>query len=884
MLVGYTQRGENGMLRWNIIALAAGLLFLQTWTVSCQEPEWLMRIPKYFRLKGGASDFVVDRRRNAVLFDGGAYDTYVTYDHGATWQTIFDWRMFYADLANKWHIDDLGRWYFQGRVYLKVPLGLVTEDAGQSFRYLNADSTSSFSPRYFFTDFRMVRPSTVYYNLLRYNASDSNRGVYRGLYSSCDAGMTWNMANPIGNFEGSNSLHPIEPGKILLSTYDFSLELNTCSLAFDTVKVDVGNLAYRLPNSTIIQPLANGAQRGINIFRSDTDTLPQRIEYYTIPGTNIEEQLRMSHSGRVNDTLVICTARNGVIGLYGMQSGFRFLDIPPYYHKEQQVVDVGLLGDLLLCRTYIPTGTSIGGDRWQVYNVRTGAHKIYDRPGSNTAMSLMRQQIDMFDCQRVVPFTDSVWMVTHGQGELMRTSDAGRTWSMVDNIVREERWGHAWVPIKRLYSRGNGNMSLLTDRNRLLVNSSDSETWNIAHPGPFNHVLRYVGYGDSNRVAYGEDHSGRLRHRYGPSTVYFHDKDTMWLTGDVVQRFATTGEFIDTVLPRRSRFLKRISPLVIASAMDSLYFTFNEGKEWIYVGYTLPKSVSGKDTLLSAVGDIVVADDGGIIVGLRGIRTVDTLLQVVDSIPGGLVRSIDNGVSWVRINSDIPHGLYVTALQKLPSGTLLCFAAEVSVDPTAPGGRYNAKDIFGRHFKLRDADIYRSTDHGQSWNKVFQFPDSVHLPATDMRFMMFPDGRLMALHPSAGVAISANDGRTWSIGDPLNIGDPIVNDVVFTDDGYAHLATDEGYAKILIDNIVGVHQPTSVSGALQTYVSRDGQLRISSELMPTSLTIYALDGRSVLQHQDIAGFSTVNVSAISSGIYIVVAGFGSSVQTALVNF
>lgn len=871
------------MLRHSTIVLVIGLLLLQTSSASCQEPEWLMKIPKYWRLKVGAPQFVIDRMRNAMLFSGGAYDTYVTYDLGATWKTVFDWRMFYADLGGNWHIDDLGRWYYNGNVYLKFPISLVSEDAGQSFRYLIADSTI---PLYYGTGrYRMVRPSTVFYDWLNLPTSDTRRG----LYSSCDAGRTWNVTRPQGNFWGQSHLHPIEPGKILVSTYELALEFNTCSLAFDTVAVDSKNLAYRLPNGTIIQPLtlSYGTQRGINIFRSATDTLPQRIEYYTIPGTNTEQQLRISHSGRVNDTLVICTARNGVIGLYGMSAGFRFLDIPPYYHKEQQVVDAGLLGDLLLLRTYIPTGTSVGGDRWQVYNVRTGEHKIYNRPGSTTAIGLMALQYNMFDSQRVVPFTDSVWMVTHGQGELMRTSDAGRTWRMVDNIVRDEQWGHTWIPIKRLFSRGDGTMAVLTERNRLMLNTPNSNTWEIVHPGPFTHEIHFSTAGSGKQIGYGEDYIGRLRHRYGPSTVYFNSTDTLWLTGEVVRRFTATGEFIDTILPRRSRFLKRISPLIVASAMDSLYFTFNGGKDWVYVGYDIPKAVFGRDTVSAAVGDLVVADNGNIIAGLRGIRTFDTLGNVIDSIPGGLVRTTDNGDSWARVGTDVPQGLYVTSLQKLPGGTLLCFAADVTVDPviaTARDGpkRVSPHEIVGSNFKLGYSYIYRSTNHGTSWNRVFVFSGREQMPSTDMRFMMMPDGRVMALHPSAGIAISRTDGLTWSIGDPLNIGNPIINDVVFTDDGYAHLATDEGYARILIDNIVGVHQPTSVSGALPTYVSRDGELRISSEQMPTSLTIYSLDGRSVFRYQDLGGFRAVDVSALSPGMYIVIAGFGDMTQTALV--
>jgi len=107
-----------------------------------QEPEWLFKVPKYFRLKGGSSVFVVDKMRKAILFDGGAYETYVTYDGGETWKTIFDMKMFFIDVATRWQIDEAGNWYYNGRVYGKQPINLVTDDAGETIRYLVADTNA----------------------------------------------------------------------------------------------------------------------------------------------------------------------------------------------------------------------------------------------------------------------------------------------------------------------------------------------------------------------------------------------------------------------------------------------------------------------------------------------------------------------------------------------------------------------------------------------------------------------------------------------------------------------------------------------------------------------------------------------------------------------
>jgi hypothetical protein len=147
------------------------------------------------------------------------------------------------------------------------------------------------------------------------------------------------------------------------------------------------------------------------------------------------------------------------------------------------------------------------------------------------------------------------------------------------------------------------------------------------------------------------------------------------------------------------------------------------------------------------------------------------------------------------------------------------------------------------------------------------------LPKTDIRFIDMPDGRTMALHPTFGVAITADDGVRWSVGDPLNIGNPEINDVAFTSDGYAHFATSEGYARLKVEDIVSVRQTEAgdAESDLRVHVTADGLVQASSMRTISSLAIFTTDGRQLDLVQGSATNLAVDISQAPNGVYLAVA-------------
>lgn len=851
-----------------------------------QEPEWLMRIPKYLRLKGGSSQFVVDHKRNGILFDGGSYDTYFTTDLGKTWKTIFEDRMFFADIATHWQIDDEGRWLFTGNVYKKIPVNIITEDAGDSFRWLFEDAFLERMGHRWEVPIRMYRPNVLFADVHLYGIE----GV--GYLSSCDGGRNWSTFVDSIRYQSQGTLNEVEPNRIQIDGPEWqSREYDPCTGSMELVGHRSTSRYYRMGDGTIVQTEVRG-QPNPKIYyfhpqSTDTTTISEVFE----PTSKKTLPVQVHESVRVNDTLALFFCRYGIIIQYTTHGGFTIVDIPPYTGEYTAVSDAGMYKNLILLATQVPEGDEAGSVRYTVINVSTGSVHTYRRVGPICLLPVNYSTHMVFSAQRLIPISDSLWWASPTHGELLWTSNAGATWQLFNDIPRNPQWGDAWIGVKRLFVTGSEQMAALTEFDKLLYGYGGRENWHVAVPRLFTHKItlpsNYRQAFTRSPITFGEDRQGDYRFRFGPSSILFQSPTTIWTSGDALCAFSLNGEFIDTILHRPVRFIKRVDTVIVVG-MHEVFYTFNEGKEWHPVGDLWPSAMINGEKVPAAIGDITRAANGNLVAGLRGTYIIDTNGVERDSLIGGITISTNNGRSWLRTSSGIDPNAYVTSLFTTRNGTLLAIASKCVVDPRlAPSfvewGIRPDPSLFANYARLSNTYIYRSTDHGRTWTFVRNLLERPLLPETEIRFVSMPDGRVMAVHPMYGIEVSNNNGVTWVTADPLNIGVPVINDIVFTDDGYAHIATNEGYVRLRIENIVKVSEQPPVAGTLRVHKTHQETLMIHAEQPPTQVRVFTLDGSEITNVVNPDGVREVALS-LARGVYIIVATTGSAMQSALIQW
>ena len=877
-----TRHATRGFCMTRLLVLALGCLLCSTQILLAQDPEWILKVPLYQRLKWGPTSFSVDQTRNTVLFNGGAYDTYATDDSGKSWRGVWDSKMFFIDDWPRWCIDGRGRWYYVARLYQYFNMSLASDDGGRTIRYLLPDSTS-LGRRLDYVE------STPYYIPPDALVFDATSRDAKRIYITTDAGRSFSNIIPITTLPfGEMRFKPIQSHVFgILDSDGGALEVDTRTGVVHRVDISSSDRYVRLRDSTVVQVRQEYVQ-----VRKPGSTSFTELRSYVDPATDSVRPLRTRKLIQLlNDTMAVIYGRYGEVFTYSVDIGLRVVSAPPARSNFQYVMAAGMFGDRFLVASYIPEGTSSEGLMYSLINVRTGATHVHARTGTTNPTAYTNEPGNE---QQIVPLTDSLWLAGLGGGEFLRTTNAGRTWTMVDNIARDPQWGDAWVGISRLFQQPDGSMILITDRDRVMMQASPTSPWEVTLLGPFMHRFLTPGathaYLNAQRT-YREDLGTRYRIRYGPSTLHAPTNDELWASGDAVVRYTRDGAFIDTVLQRRARFIKQVSPNITVAAMDSVYFTFNQGRDWVYVGYQLPSRITARDTARCAIGDMIMLDENTVIAGLRGITMVVDPLEPdepIDSIPGGLFVSTDKGDTWKRIGFGIDTTAYISALHRTPNGTLLCVASDMRINPwylDAADGVYRLYDrqrLQGIAFEHFGSSIYRSVDNGVTWSKVFDFGYRPSIGQTDIRFTEMPDGRILAIHPSFGIATSRNDGERWQVADPLNIGTPEINDVIFTPDGYAHLATSEGYVKILIDNIVSVRGNEPPQSKLRAFVLNNGQLRVSSENVIEQIELYAIDGRLMLTTSADSHIVNVPTSQITRGTYIIVAKTDAGLERVLV--
>lgn len=409
--------------------------------------------------------------------------------------------------------------------------------------------------------------------------------------------------------------------------------------------------------------------------------------------------------------------------------------------------------------------------------------------------------------------------------EVVRTLDLGSTWILSDTIDVKDLVP-AFLPM---------SSAVQTESGELLLQSG------------FDHLLRKEDDQWKERMQYLTTGHERVLER---KPTLFMDEDDVLVPGAMLLKLdPTTCAFVDTILPRRAMFMRRLSDDMLAAGNDSLWLSFTNKREWIYVpaGLTdVPPTQRGK------VSDVARLLNGDLLCAIRGVDSVDPagLRGILKR--GGITKSTDDGDTWSTIDS-LPEGMtHVTTLLTLPSGNVLAHCARVVNDPTSP--------------LVESAALLRSVDNGAQWTIVARdFRSNIPYPDMEPNIVQVANGAIVATMYSGNVVVSFDDGENWDVVDAPELGTTQVNNILLRRDGSLLISTDVGVGILRIPSVTAVDEHRSTSTIHQ--IAMDGVLHYQWKGAPATLTIRDLNGCTYAVHTAQTGDNRFDIANLVPGVY-----------------
>jgi hypothetical protein len=294
---------------------------------------------------------------------------------------------------------------------------------------------------------------------------------------------------------------------------------------------------------------------------------------------------------------------------------------------------------------------------------------------------------------------------------------------------------------------------------------------------------------------------------------------------------------------------------------DSLWITFNSGREWLNVSQTLTSPV---DNIRGQFSDATRTASGVLIAAIRGVDYKDTSGRRGVIRYGGIARSIDNGDTWKWI-TNLPDSMrFVTRVQRVNDSTVLAVAGRIAVDSAL-------NRTTGRFQSEVDASaILISNDEGVTWRvAVRDIRTGMQRGDHEPDICVLDNGVVLASLHSGFAFISTTSGRTWSLLDIAELGLGAVHGFWKEDNGEVIISTSVGAGYLRIPGVTSVDTvtpQTTVNSSIRAFVA-DRLLHLDVPSPQSHLRIMSVDGRCIAERRCDEGRVTIDLTHHPHGIY-----------------
>lgn len=778
-----------------ITCLTTSELRAQFTDTTIVKATWLHRLPDLdiwrSRNKGGFGNWLVaDTLRNRILYFGGADQCFWTTKPDSLWTPIYNLEWDVTPINLFW-IDMRGNYIFTGETTHWYYRTTISTDGGDTWRIYEPDSSL----------FRALGVEWDFFDRTEVMVTEAG-GLpvwdyscrYRAVVYSLDDGLTYDSILMPESYlrtktqSGYKSWPQTTPEPFYSAWYgpdsvwrEYDLRTKDVTIHRNWPQIQHYR---RLEDGTIV-----AAHGGVIRIRT-SDGRWSDWPIHQVRASRARKNASLREIIRFSDTTVYVVYEGGHVFRYdvGQTEPQTVLSVEPR-SGDEAFEDVGIFGDILAFAVVRQSGRLDETTTYGFLNMRTAEIDTHTTRGSrSTTWKMMyHHKLVMGPSFLAMPNKTVVRLQPQILGEVSYSLNNGRNWFHVQRVDRTARVPYEYHDVHTVKSLKDGRILARVVDQRIIVQPPSRDTvWPIIfwEASPFRHPASHPNF---------RNNSGQIT--YGRPEVYLDEDDHLVACGDVMTRWDLSGNFLDTLLDKRSSFfaVSEFSKLYAAGA-DTLWLSFNKGEEWQAVNLGMPM---GMDTIRATVSSFLELPNGDLLIGLRGLWKQKGVEDIRDSCIGGIWRSTDRGDTWELATGDLRYDTYVTTMFRNPRTGTLYAAASQMVDE---GEFYNslfrpypgAKDNYVQH----SWRMYRSTDDGYTWVPTFSRGGLGDDFALTLAHAFGPYGDINVAVPRTQYLRSFDDGVSWIVPYTIGLDTAYLTSMTNTSDGRLVFGTTKGIADV----------------------------------------------------------------------------------------
>jgi photosystem II stability/assembly factor-like uncharacterized protein len=817
------------------------VLTLSLWILAssayAQSIDWIHRIPllqtgwQY----PGEAQVIEDSTRNRLMTVGWRLGTvFRSEDKGSTWQGQY---AIGTDVVGKYgsiYVAPDGRYIWHGETPWNQRVALVSTDGGVEWRTYTRDTLVYKDGSH--RGLQLIIPP---YNIRAYDHATRS-----GYVLSSDLGATWRKVHraPSDTMAPQDSPEVIAAPNILYfrgSPYLYRFDARTDTVWTQT-RVDGRGRRTIEVDGGVVSTVANT----LRVYPSWSDTTHRAVRTWKDDVTGEEVALSIGDVRRFDDSTVYAYDDRGWI----FEVRPRTMDVrcirPFGAAFPVPASGIMLRPRFLWASTYREYGMSIVeilGLGWCVAELKNGSVYRVDTVAERSPAVIVNGQfpLNYYGERGIFMFKIS----TGSFREIVRTTDLGASW-IHGTKVESEELEPTYLGARSSVRAPDGTLLVHTSRDHCVI---PDERGSIERTHALTGIFGYISTWPRMML-------------FDRVPTLHRDGDRLLLPGRTLMEYDyKRGTTVSTVLPRKSSFVRRLTPDMLIAGADSLWLSFDNDSTWVYVSAPL---TSKTPLVCGQFSDATRTTSGTLLAAVRGVdfKDVDERRGIVRY--GGIGRSVDNGNTWQWV-TNLPDSMrFVSRIERVNDSVVLAIAGRMLVDSAFIREQGSFK------VEVNASAILISTNDGATWTIAAKdirtgMPRGEHEPD----ICVLDNGIVLASMHAGVPYISTNSGRTWTLLDIPELGQATVFSFRRESNGDVMICTSNGAGYLRLPGVTTVAFTDEVSAEREHVWVFGEQLHVRVEHPQTRVRVVTMDGRCIADRVCDLGVSVFDIETYASGVY-----------------